>query len=927
MLLRGLGQVATGDKPFQCVQFQNLKETSIPEKSLVVTTVELERDIIAGLSSNDLSRLKIMTNSAENLIWVTSGGTLKAKKPESSLALGIARSLNMEQPSRKFAFFDIECPPSTSSQTQANLVAIISEMLCEEQPDLENLQHEGVLYCSRFLPDGNLNDIFRERQSLEVTPVQISEAGRCLLAIERPGQFDTLYFEQENIRELDPHHIEIHVKCIGVNAKDVYALSGRVETIGSTNALEFTGIVNRVGKEVTQFVPGDRVVAMAPSHIGTFEQVPEWACARLLDVESFEVMSTFPLVYCSAMYAIRERGNFVPGDSILIHSAAGGLGMASIQIARLLGADNEDIFATVGTESKRRFLVDRFGLRDDHIFSSRDSSFVAGILTKTGGRGVDVVINSLTGPLLHQSWKVCAEFGRFVEVGTRDILDGGRLEMRDFEKGITFTAFDFDRLYHSTREKDHRIRYQLLVEMLELLRQKRIEHITPLRVFDISEAHEAYRHFQNGARIGKVALSLERPQSRIRFVRTKYQSQFSSRKVYFMVGCLGGLGRSIARWMASQGARKFAFLSRSGLASTAAKDLMDDLQSLGAEVTIHRGNVCLAADVENAMSELRDPIGGVIHAAMDLHEVLFDAMTAENWHTGIDAKVLGTLNLHSALKGLDAELDLFLLTSSMAGAVGVATESNYCAANAFQDAFARYRRGLGLPALSLGIGMVKDVGYLHEHPQIEAWLLRKGLHPITEDELIQIIDIALANEASNLLPEGESSFKEAHILLGMETLGLQKLRQLGFEGDHHALYDPRSMALVNTLKYLEKRASLVDGTVRAAATKDEATKQFASILAVRDKGLPLDRAALADAVSVSITKKLTHLLLLQADQLSPSTRLGTFGMDSMLAAEFRMFLFTTLATEVSFQVLLDKDTTIADLTELITNSVVEGSHA
>lgn len=189
---------------------------------------------------------------------------------------------------------------------------------------------------------------------------------------------------------------------------------------------------------------------MGPGHFLTHERFPEWACQQLEEDEDFNVVSTLPIVFATALYALHHRARIQNGESILIHSAAGGLGIAAIQIAQLA---NADIYATVSTEAKKDYLVKEFGLNRDHIFNSRDSSFLPNLLAATAGRGVDIVLNSLTGDLLHDSWRACAPFGRFVEVGKRDIVDAGKLDMEVFRRNVSFTAFDLSSLYDYSQPK------------------------------------------------------------------------------------------------------------------------------------------------------------------------------------------------------------------------------------------------------------------------------------------------------------------------------------------------------------------------------------------------------------------------------------------------------------------------------------------
>lgn len=235
--------------------------------------------------------------------------------------------------------------------------------------------------------------------------------------------------------------------------QDFYALAGQVETREATLSLECAGVVRRVGEKVTGFVPGDSVVVMAPGKYSTVERVPAWACCKLNQHESFEEMATIPIVVSSALYALRNRANLQAGESVLIHSATGGVGQAAIQIAKHMKAE---IYATVGTEEKRQHVRDVYDIADDHIFSSRDVSFQRGIMKATEGRGVDVVLNSLTRNQLDASWECCAEFGRFVELGKYDITKGSKLDMSILNRSTSFSAFDLTDLYYSTNPQHNR---------------------------------------------------------------------------------------------------------------------------------------------------------------------------------------------------------------------------------------------------------------------------------------------------------------------------------------------------------------------------------------------------------------------------------------------------------------------------------------
>jgi acyl transferase domain-containing protein/NADPH:quinone reductase-like Zn-dependent oxidoreductase len=436
------------------IPLASVTHDKIPHGSIVISTIELEDPVLEIAVADDIERIKAVTDNSSILIWVTGGGLFEAEKPSFSLVGGLARSLMLEQPSLKMYTVDLDNMDGHFTASSQNIIHVLRQALYSSKPEFEYLQHKGALYSSRFVPEESMNKRFRRGQHGETRSTKLKDAGNCQLNIESAGQLDSLRFDQRSPTEsvMQPSFVEVQVKVVGMNAKDFYAFHGKVDTKLSTCSCEFSGTVTRVASRGSKFSVGDRVVVMAPTHFATFETVPEWACCLLRDDEDFTTCATIPLVFSTALYALEQRAQLQGGETILIHSAAGGLGLAAIQIAKMRGAE---IFATVGTEEKKDFLVKTFGLLEDHIFSSRDSSFLPSILKATSERGVDVVLNSLTGDLLHDSWSACAEFGRFIEVGKKDIVDGGKLDMSVFERGVTFTAFDLSNLFWSKNQRQH----------------------------------------------------------------------------------------------------------------------------------------------------------------------------------------------------------------------------------------------------------------------------------------------------------------------------------------------------------------------------------------------------------------------------------------------------------------------------------------
>ncbi|KAJ6092588.1 polyketide synthase [Penicillium sp. IBT 16267x] len=576
----------------------NASSAQLLAGSMVISLVEEVDPLLAIITSEEMDALKIITDNASTILWVTNGDMLSGTRPDFALVGGLSRALMLEQPALQFLTYDIDNPSKSPELSARNIFDVISG-LDGALADYEYVEKDGVVHISRFTPDNDLNSAFRQKQGSEKVDLTLQQARPVQIALDQPGQFDNIYFKQIELpTTLAPKEIQVQVKAVGLNAKDLYVLAGKVDTPNATCTLEYSGIVERIGAEVKELHVGDRVVVMAPGHFKSSEIVPEWACKKLRSDEDFATMCTLPLVYSTAIYALTMRARLQPGESVLIHSGAGG------------------VFTTVSTEEKKNFLVDTFDLSPSNIFTSRDDSFARGVLNATFGKGVDVVLNSLTGDLLHASWRCCAAFGRFIEIGKRDILDDGRLEMNGFLNNSTFSAFDLSDLYNHPSEQYREIWSGLLNQVIELYRSNRIKKIEPIRVFDVSEIGSSLRYFSSRARIGKVAISLEKDSTVIPVQVSKYCTTFSSQKTYLMIG-----------------GSKFVFLGRSGTDKPSARRLVEDLTLNGAKCKVVRGDICNKADADAAVAAVDGLIGGVIQAAMGLNEAIFTAMSHQHWHT------------------------------------------------------------------------------------------------------------------------------------------------------------------------------------------------------------------------------------------------------------------------------------------------------
>ncbi|KAI3341201.1 KR-domain-containing protein [Ustulina deusta] len=748
-----------------------------------------------------------------------------------------------------------------------------------------------------LVEDIDFNDMFRRQLGLQeaAQPCALAEASPAQLSVGKVGVTDTLHFQMQLPSNPPAGYVDVETKVFGLNAKDVYGIAGHVETRGATNSLEFSGIVKALGPGVNgqELQVGDRVVVMAPNYSSTVNRVPAWCVHKMLPTEDLVTLATMPVAYSTALYALCDRANLRADESVLIHAGAGGLGIAAIRIAQWIGAT---VFTTASTVSKREFLEQHLGLSPSHIFHSHDDRFVEDVRNATNERGVNVVLNSLTGDLLHASWRCISRFGRFVEVGKRDLSDGGKLDMHIFLRSCTFTAFDLSELFY---DDDSYYRETLTSKMKQVLQLFRLGEIKPLPVktFPPSEIPQAYRYFSSRDHIRKIAVSLEDPGTRILAQPPRYWTSLDSRKSFLMVGCLGGLGRSLTWWMMARGARRFVFLSRTGLDRLAARDLVTQLEKASAHITVVRGSVVNLGDVIAAMDACEANggiLGGIVQGAMSLDESLFTNMTSKAWHTAVQPKWKGTWNLHRQLEGRDQALDFFLLLSSVNGTISWATESNYSAANAFLNAFSDWSRRQGKPTVALGLGMVSEVGYIHENAHVQSLLLRRGLVAFKEKEFLQIVDLTLASVA---IGDGKVKCRvkgpgESNVVTGLELEGTFQLIERGFD--------------VLPAFGEDRRASLL----LAAFMAEQRARQAANV-----RGSSAVESQLA--TEAPWWGEFSSLMLMPLETIDSHKSMTEVGVDSMITSEFRAWLWKSFKIDISLLDLLGPKFSLDALAEAV----------
>lgn len=358
------------------------------------------------------------------------------------------------------------------------------------------------------------------------------------------------------------------------------------------------------------YIPGMENVAT----FHTYGRIDQETVVKLPDTLSSEIAAGLPVVYATVLYGLRDVGRLGKGEKILIHAAAGGVGQAAIRYAKHVGAE---IFATVSSLEKRQLLTDSFHIPESHIFSSRDLTFAKGILRMTHGKGVDMILNSLSGEALRTSWELLAPFGRFIEIGKKDAQLAGRLDLRPFLQNVTLASVD---LITMMKYKPALIK-SLIEDTVRLWSEGVVQAAEPTKVMPMSQALEAFQTLQTGRGMGKMVL-VPGPEDVVPIVPAKPKEyRFRADATYVLAGGLGGIGRSAAKWMAERGARSFLFLSSSGRVTDAVAQMRAELEKEGCVVVIRKCDVSDKAALEAVLGECKrtlPPIRGVIQGAMKL---------------------------------------------------------------------------------------------------------------------------------------------------------------------------------------------------------------------------------------------------------------------------------------------------------------------
>lgn len=836
-------------------------------------TLEMDNPFVSNMDSVQFEKLKDLFLHAEGVLWLSRGGLIDCSDPAYSASEGLLRTMRQEYSYKRWIRLDFEQgqPPWTIDKFE-HIIHVLQQSFNKETEasdvDWEYSVKDSQLHVPRIYPDKLHDAVLRNTEILPEPELQLftQESKPLIWEVSDRGAMSLDIHFVENARllgnEIPDGQVEVEAKAFGLNFREVMVALGQLEE--PLTGHECSGVITGLGPGTEQsgLKVGDRVAALCKFRLASRSRTHWTSVVKLPDetTMSWEEAASFPAAYTTAYGSLIQIAQLQKGETVLVHAASGATGQAAIAIAQHVGAE---VFATCSTDEKRAVLVQNYGIRPGHIFDSRSESFAPAIMEATKGRGVDVILNSLSGPLLRGSWDCMARFGRFVDITKVDAEARRQLEMAPFSRCATFSSFDLLQLTEYRGSLTH----GALSESLRIIWARGVAPVHPITPYSISDMAIAMRQMQGGAHIGKLVL-VPGKDDKVKVVsRPKILSLGHEDETYLVVGGLGGIGRAIAEWLIEQGTKNLVLVSRHATTNPGAPLIRQKGTEAGCQVAIYDCDVSEEQDllrlVHDCTTAGLPPIRGVINGAMVLDDTVLERMTFEQWQNGVRPKINSSLNLHRHLP----DLKFFVMLSSVAGVAGHTSQANYAAGNSFEDALARHRAASGLAAVTINLGAVRSVGYVAEKEtegdeRLRARVEAVGFGSIDIAQVLRIVEYGIREPI-------RKSPVDSQIILGpnQDTLshesGMRLDRRFG------------------TLRVVSQRGlTAAPGSSNKASAAD-LSKALSKVATIEDA-----TALLTQAISGKIAE-IFNLGLPDIDVALPMSR---YGVDSLVAVELRNWL-------------------------------------
>lgn len=899
-----------------------------------------ERHLLVTASEQDLKVFQHLARNAASLVVLTSCGTAKGRNADGALIPGLLRVLQNENPDREYMSIDIDADNFEVGIDDAKNLArcIVYHEFALHQgipvddeegnpKDREFSWQDGCMWVSRHVPDAGFHSKHGlDSQSMKTELLPLSSQGAVRATFETPGVLKSLRFMpyKELLQPLPPGFIDVAVAAIGVNSRDLDHWSGRSDENNLSS--EYAGIATAIGARVSGLKIGDRVYGLGKGQFGNYTRVPAAFASKLQPGDDMVQMATMSLVYTTAIYAFDHVAHLKKGQSVLIQSGATDVGLAFICLAR---ARETDVFAVVETTEQASFLVHEVAMPVSHVISTPSLAVLRGAAQLTRNGGFDVIVSTAQGEQLRSSLQVLAPLGHLIDVGRVDvqIVPGMSLEL--LHKNATYCSVDPFVILDS----DPVLGEELMQAVDSYYRKGLIGPIERITAPDVAQLSTALDGFSNI--IGKLVVSFENPESHVRMIPSAPTVSFDSESCYVITGALGGLGQSMIRWMGDRGARHLALLSRRDVTSVAgAHKLVKSLANRGIYVECFVCDVSKKDQVMGVIQQISSsrPIKGIVHAAVSYLDLTFDKLSSSRWNESLSAKVEGTKNLHEAT--LPMSLDFFVMTTSALSVYAFATQGAYTAANNFQDAFARHRRQMGLPASTISFGLIQEVTNVGTDAVTVALFERNKALRLGESQFLALLEPAFLNNRTADETSSEQWFGQQqdplsaanlHTYLDPRDMMARKRGEIASEAPSSATIPPwyrdgRVSLVMRAFSDAQWQSAHLQGSAVDGSKNTVAHLRSEFDAAVREGAT--GRTRTVALVQSAITNVVAEMLFVDAESIDPAKSVADLGVDSLIAAELRNWFQQALGTTISMLDLLDPNVGISTQAAGITDKAL-----
>ena len=640
-----------------------------------------------------------------------------------------------------------ECPEFAVRHVDANPAAFAAGATLAQAVAEESAEAEIVLRgAGRLVPRLRQSELAAQAPKHRVIAAG-TDRSNFTVTMTQPGVIDNVVLRECRYPTPKAGEVVVEVAAVGLNFRDIMAATSILpdEQDGEgawwrNLGLEFAGTIQSVGEGVTGFKPGDRVMGMGKGFLRRFAAADARFLMHVPDTVDLKDAATLPAAFMTAHYSLVDIGRLLPEEQVLVHLATGGVGLAAIQVARKIGAD---ILASAGSDAKRDHLR---ALGIVHVMNSRSLEFAEDVRAATQGRGVDVVLNALSGAGIDKGLECLAPFGRFVEIGKRDLAQDKPIGLKSLYYNNSYSVIDL-----STIADERPARLSSLLRAVEAEVARGAYRPLVATRFPVSRAADAMRLFAKAQHIGKVVLTFDEPEVEVE-IDLGQPMQLSGEASYLVTGGLRGFGVAVADYLSRAGAGRLLLAGRNGTPDEDSAPAIAAIQARGTEV------VPLALDVTDpqaveaviaAYAASDKPLKGIVHGAAVIEDGFLAQLDAAQISRVIRPKVGGGWSLHRAVAKHGAALDFFVSFSSLAQVIGSPGQANYTAANAFLNALGSFRKGRGVAGSSVAWGSIAGSGFVARSEALGNYLESIGMKPVPDTEAAASLGTLLRAEEEN----------------------------------------------------------------------------------------------------------------------------------------------------------------------------------